>query len=165
MDAFGFADEGFGRSLPVAPAIALHSLEWRALARFPLGDWEGFFEDFELADGLRGGREESPPGFISRPYAVGALIHEIRGQAEAAERLLARWPWRDQPEEADHCAPWLALRAGLRGRPDDARQVLDHALSDQSWANRGLLLAARCDCLGGSEDPDPTEVETAALNA
>jgi hypothetical protein len=164
-EAFGFADEGFGRSLPVAPAIALHSLEWRALARFPLGDWDGFFEDFDLADGLRGGREESPPGFISRPYAVGALIHEIRGQADAAERLLARWPWRDQPEEADHCAPWLAVREALRGRPDDALHLIDHALSDPSWANRGLLLAARCDCLAGSEEPDAKEVATAVREA
>jgi tetratricopeptide (TPR) repeat protein len=163
-EALRYAHDGFERSLPIMPAIALHCLEWRALAKYRLGDWPGFFEDVAVAEALMGDRTESPPAFISRPFAIGALLYEVQGRPADARRVLARWPWREETEELDLCAPWLALLAARRGRFDEARDILERARG-QGRVNRGLVLEAACDVLLAEQSWDRAAETVAAARA
>lgn len=147
-EAAGLATEGFNRSVTVTAAMGLHCLEWRALAKFRLGDWDGFFEDFELGRRLVGEREESPPGFISRPFAVAALISEVRGDGGEADRLMKRLTALEgEWQEVGTCDAWLGSLLARRGRFAEARARLVREEFAYIRENLGLLLEARCDLL------------------
>jgi tetratricopeptide (TPR) repeat protein len=150
-DALRHANTGFERSLPITAALGLHCLEWRALARFRLGDWPGVFRDMKLADDLVGERADAPPGFISRPFAVAALIYEIQGKQAEADRLLARLRSFEEWQEAGTFDAWLGLLLARRGRFEEASTRLERPEFAYLHDNLGLILEARCDAVAEVE--------------
>lgn len=158
-EAFQLADEGVRLSADQAPTIALHSLEWRALARFRLGDWDGVMEDLALARSFAPPREdESRAGFRRRPWAAAALIEEWRGDPEAADRLRAEMTPADEGRddaslddrssalaEPASDAPWTACLLALRGRLEGASRMLTVPPVPWHRDSAGLCLEVRCE--------------------
>jgi class 3 adenylate cyclase len=146
-DAAEIAGRGFDLVRLGPTAIALYCLDWRAVARFHLGDWDGLFADTALFDSLLTRREE-PPAHAMQHVAVGAFVHEVRGdpdQADAALRVLF------SAEETDRglgsfWEPWLARLFVRRGRFEEAERRLALAEGDGTdRAELGLVLQVRCD--------------------
>jgi class 3 adenylate cyclase/tetratricopeptide (TPR) repeat protein len=85
-DAIGYATTGSEFALDVNPGGRLHSLAWRAQARFMMGDWDGALGDQaeieEINEGLPGNILAIP--YSLRAYAIAMLIHELRGNDERA---------------------------------------------------------------------------------
>ncbi|MBI4259416.1 MAG: AAA family ATPase [Actinobacteria bacterium] len=153
-DALHHADEGLGRAAGGAPLQALDCLDWRALARFRLGDWEGFLADVRAWDELVGDRRDRPPGFASDHIAAAAFVHEVRGDAAAADRNLAILDWLEQVEErpSPAWAVWRALVEARRGDPALARSRLeDPRLVATVRYERGYLLEALTDVVAAQE--------------
>jgi len=150
--ALELAGEGYDRAVPGAPMMALYCLDWRAVARCRLGEWDEFLADVDLIQGLLGDRRENPPGFASDHFAAAAFVHEVRGDHETADRLLRVVSWLDVAE--DRPSPgwlaWYALLLARRGRFDEARVQLDRPEEGMRWG-RGLILEARCDVLAEQE--------------
>ena len=93
------------------PAVALHNVGWKGLARCRLGDWDGFMEDFDLLEQFLGERREAPPAFAMRPFGAAAFVHEVRGERAAADRLLAMLAhlYDDEGYQNASVVPWVAL--------------------------------------------------------
>jgi tetratricopeptide (TPR) repeat protein len=145
-DAFDFAEQGFRRARDQAAGMALHCLDWRALARCRLGDWDGFFSDAALAEELLGDRRENPPGFASDHLAAAAYVREVRGETDEADRLLRVLAWLERAEErpSPGWAVWRALLLARRGRFEDGRGHLEQAGRLAPYG-LGYVLSARCD--------------------
>lgn len=158
-EAFQLANEGVRRTADLAPTIALHSLEWRTLARYRLGDWNGVMEDLALARSFAPRREdESRAGFSRRPWAVAALIEESRGDPDAADRLrdemspLVGTVGERSPDVAAVAldepisdAPWTAWFLALRGRIAEASQAVSIPAVPWFRDSAGLCLEVRCE--------------------
>jgi class 3 adenylate cyclase/tetratricopeptide (TPR) repeat protein len=155
-DALRYADQGLQIALPASVVMALYCLDWRALAKFRLGDWEGFFADVAAAGELLGERRESPPGFAADHVGAAAFLHEVRGDEGAANRLLQVLDWLERAEERPS-PTWAAFRAlvlARRGEFDEALTELERADVPVSLYGRDRLLEARCDILGEQGDWD-----------
>src|SRR5262249_16596329 len=98
-ESLDFAGEGFARTRSSAQAMALYCLDWRAMARYRLGDWEAFSADVALAEEMLGERRDRPPSFAAEHVGAAALVHEIRGDGGKADRLLEVLAWLDRAEE------------------------------------------------------------------
>ncbi|MEO7118435.1 MAG: adenylate/guanylate cyclase domain-containing protein, partial [Candidatus Limnocylindrales bacterium] len=151
-DAFGYADEGVRRTVDVAPTIALHSLEWRALARFELGDWDGLFRDLEQCRELAPRREDaSRAGFRRRPWAAAALVREIQGEPAAADleraEMIPMATMEDDgvPPEPASDARWTALLLARRGSFDEAWAMAHVSEVPFFREAAGLMLATQCE--------------------
>jgi class 3 adenylate cyclase len=145
-EALRQADEGIRATGDAAPMLALHCIDWRAWARFCLGDWEGVLADVDLARHLLGDRRDTPPALAGTHAAVGAYVHEARGYREEADRLLRVVAWLQQAEEWPLSA-WAAFHASVlvrRGALGEARDVLDALPAVSRVFGLGLVLEARC---------------------
>src|SRR5205085_6953761 len=116
-EAEEYAGEGVRRTVGSMPAVALHNVGWKGLARCRLGDWDGFMEDFDLLEQFLGERREAPPAFAMRPFGAAAFVHEVRGERAAADRLLAMLAhlYDDEGYQNASVAPWVALVVARRG--------------------------------------------------
>jgi len=130
------------------PSVGLHCRTWRGLSRFHTGDWDGLLDDCAVA-------EASLVDGVLAPYttplvAAAALVHQLRGQEVARDRLIAlleAYEQVDAPPDrdlllsrwAEHLAPVVALR----GDPELARAMIERT----TWrrdTRLGPLLQARC---------------------
>jgi tetratricopeptide (TPR) repeat protein len=106
----------------------LGHLSLTALARLPLGDWDGALEAQAQLRELLGGGRHTPPSFASGGYGAEAFIHEARGDRAAADAILAQiealggLPRRRRSTWA---LPQVALTLGLRGDFEAAREALE----------------------------------------
>jgi class 3 adenylate cyclase/tetratricopeptide (TPR) repeat protein len=156
-EAFAAADEGYARTIGVAPSVALHCLCWRGLARFRLGDWQGLFHDVGLARAILGERRDDPPHYASPILAAAALAHEIRGETEAADEHLGvlvaveeRAPASDR--DAAPLARWASFTSLVLARRNRFDEALD-LLERTTWrrgAREGVLAEARCEVVGAA---------------
>ena len=153
-EAMQYADEGVQRTPPDAPGMILHCLAWRALARFRLGDWEGFFVDLARSQEFMGERASEPPYFAARPFAAAALAHEVQGNRAAADRffdLIQRIDERQGAAKATDRDPWIAWASARRGQIDQARARLWQPLLETWKEALPVIMEARCDVLGDAE--------------
>ncbi|HET8526623.1 MAG TPA: adenylate/guanylate cyclase domain-containing protein [Actinomycetota bacterium] len=152
-DAEHYADRGVEATLATAPNWALYCLDWRAVARCRLGEWEALFGDAFLIADLLGDRQGQPPGFASDHLGSAAFVHEIRGDAADADRILevVRWLEREEERPSAGLAVWKSLFLARRGAFDEARAALD--LPHTLWHGyaRGIVLEARCEIAAQQE--------------
>ncbi len=164
-DAFSNADTGFARTSGRVPRVALHCLTWRAVSRYRLGQWDEVLADLTLGRTILGERADVPPHFVSPMYAAAALIHEIRGTSDEADRvanLLSDLDKSTEPQDRDttplgRWASFLAPLYARRGDLDEARRLL----AETSWrrgTRLGLLLEAECEI--AAEGPGWPDVGT-----
>jgi class 3 adenylate cyclase len=144
--AFAYADEGYRRTVDYMPAAALHSVSWRALARFRLGDWDGVLGDVARAQDLLGDRRDSPPYFTISCFAAAQFIHQSRGEPGPAERLhevlvSALGERRRMPQAL---IAQLVLCDARRGDFEASRAYLEHPVwADRFHGSRSLLYENR----------------------
>jgi tetratricopeptide (TPR) repeat protein len=153
-DSFRYADEGVQKTPPDAPGMILHCMAWRALARFRLGDWDGFFADLARSQELMGERASEPLYFAARPFAAAALVHEVQGNTAAADRffdLIQRIDERQGAAKATDRDPWIAWALARRGKLEEARARLWQPLMERWKAALPVIMEARCDVLGDME--------------
>jgi tetratricopeptide (TPR) repeat protein len=168
-EALELAGRGYDLVRLGPPAIALYCLDWRAVARFHLGQWDGFFDDVAASEELMTGRDD-PPLHALQHIAVAAYLHEVRGEPERADAcvdLLAAHG-RDEGSMGPFWEPWLARLHARRGAYDEAERRL--ALAEGERADRaelGLVLESRCDLVGdrGSWDEAPRLLADARSHA
>jgi hypothetical protein len=156
-EAFFYADEGVQKTPPDAPGMLLHCTAWRALARFRLGDWDGFFADLARSQEIMGERSGEPPYFAARPFAAAALVHEVQGNTAAADRffdLIQRIDERQGAAKGTDRDPWIAWAQARRGKLGEARARLWQPLMEQWKAALPVIMEARCDVLGDMESWD-----------
>jgi len=149
--AEGYADKGVEATLAAAPSWALFCLDWRAVARCRLGEWDAVLEDVSLIGDLLGDRKGQPPGYVSDHLGAAAFVHEARGDPGGADRLLEVIGWLESEEERPSAglAVWKALLLARRGRFEEAHAALE--LPETLWHGyaRGSVLEARCEVLAG----------------
>ena len=168
-DAERYADRGVEATLATAPNWALYCLDWRAVARCRLGEWEAFFGDVSLIADLLGDRRGQPPGFASDHLGAAAFVHEIRGDSTDADRILevVRWLEREEERPSAGLAVWKSLFLARRGAFDEARVALD--LPHTLWHGyaRGIVLEARCEIVAQQEawDEVPGVVDASRAHA
>jgi class 3 adenylate cyclase len=152
-DAERYADRGVEATLSTAPNWALYCLDWRAVARCRLGEWEAFFGDVSLIADLLGDRGGQPPGFASDHLGAAAFVHEVRGDSAAADRILDVVGWLEREEERPSAglAVWKSLLLARRGAFDEARAALDLPRTLWHGYATGIVLEARCEILGRQE--------------
>jgi class 3 adenylate cyclase len=150
-ESLGLASEGSDRVSGEAPSIRLHTTAWRALARFRLGDWDGFFTDLANIQELLGERRAEPPYFAARPFAAAAFVHEVQGNRAAADRFIALIQTLDELQGAARAIerdPWIAWTLIRRGAFEEARGRLWNPLMENWGVARSLIMEARSDLLG-----------------
>jgi class 3 adenylate cyclase/tetratricopeptide (TPR) repeat protein len=147
------ANEGFRRTRQDAMAVAMHCLDWRAVASFRLGDWDALMADAALAREMLGERRDQPPGFAADHIGAVAFVHEVRGEAGAADQALEVLRWLEETEERPSPAwmTWVAVLMARRGAFDEGRDRLRRAESASGVPARGLVLEAACDVLSAQE--------------
>jgi tetratricopeptide (TPR) repeat protein len=156
-EAFSLADDGVQKTPPDAPGMILHCLAWRALARFRLGDWDGFFSDLARSQEVMGERSAEPPYFAARPFAAAVLLHEVQENRPAADRFLDvvhRIDERQGTAKATDRDPWIAWALTRRGQFEQARARLWRPLLETWKAALPVIMEARCDALGDMEEWD-----------
>ena len=118
------------RSRGVDSGSYLHGLTWRVAARFMLGRWDDALADqAELERLAAQDARELPAGYTMRAYTFRALCHELRGEADEADRYidLARRYFdfirgRVRSTRSLHSQP-LSLALAHRGLFDEALAV------------------------------------------
>ena len=117
-----------------APSYAGHAMSWAALAAYYLGDWDEVVDGVELVRGAHGERGEYPKHGFAGPWPAAALVHEVRGDRAAAERLLEEVDAieRDRTELSPHLSPPLVELLVLRGELQAARERLDEVLRPEA---------------------------------
>jgi class 3 adenylate cyclase/tetratricopeptide (TPR) repeat protein len=145
-DAVRYADEGFERWAVDVPAMAMHCLPWRALARFRLGDWDQFLDDVARTEELLGDRREHPQPFFARHFAAAALVRDVQGDFAGADRYLEllRRLENEMGRPPTLSVPWMAMLLARRGEFGEARSYL---AKGEPHGSRGVVLEAHCDVL------------------
>ncbi len=146
--AVRFADDGVARTIPGAQLMGMYCLDFRAVARCRLGEWDAFWHDVtELAE-LLGERRDRPPGFASDHVAAAAFVHEVQGDQASAERMLGILSWLESAEVRPSPGWWVwkALLLSRRGDHEAARDLLSRPEEGFGWG-RGYRLEALCDVL------------------
>jgi class 3 adenylate cyclase/tetratricopeptide (TPR) repeat protein len=147
-EAVALADEGFGRVMPASSMMGIYCLDFRAVARCRLGEWEEFLQDVALIAELLGDRRDHPPGFASDHVAAASFVHEARGDHAAADRMLLILSWLEGAEErpSPGWSVWKALVLSRRGDHSAARDILARPEWGFPWG-RGYRLEALCDVI------------------
>jgi class 3 adenylate cyclase len=168
-DAERYAGLGIDATLAGAPAWALYCLDWRAVARCRLGEWEPLFEDLSrIADQL-GDRREQPPGYAADHLGAAAFVHEVQGDPAAADRIgeVIRWLEAEEERFSAGLAVWRSRLLARRRQFNEAAEAL--ILPDTLWHGyaRGLVLEARCDLLAEQRawDQAPQVLEASRQHA
>jgi class 3 adenylate cyclase/tetratricopeptide (TPR) repeat protein len=153
-EALNLSTEG----LDIVPAdvasMRLHCQAWRALARFRLGDWDGFFVDLAQVQEMLGERSAEPPYFAARPFATAAFVHEIQGNRTASDRFIALVATIDEIQgeaRATERDPWIAWTLARRGAFEEARARLWNPLVESWRVALPIVMEARSDLLGDME--------------
>jgi tetratricopeptide (TPR) repeat protein len=150
------------------PAGLVHGSAWRVLARFSLGDWEGALADQSEIERIEeDDPRDLPVGYAMRAYAVAALIRELRGERDEADRYLdlvrrfAERRTRDG-EPSGHVSH--AMRAlAHRGRLDEARALMPYVGRDSTSCQ---VLEALCEvAAGGGGDEAARTIDLARTEA
>jgi len=153
-DALAHATEGFERTKELPTSGPVHALTWRSLARFRLGDWDGFFADFARIQEMLGDRSADPPNFSARAFAAAAFVHEVQGNRVAADRFLSivrTLDERDTGFGATSRDIWIAMVRTRRAELEEARARLWHP-SLKNWKEPlPPIMEARCDLLAEAE--------------
>jgi tetratricopeptide (TPR) repeat protein len=146
--AVEFADEGVRRTIPGAQLMGLYCLDFRAVARCRLGEWDAFWRDVALLAELLGERRDRPPGFASDHVAAAAFVHEVQGDQASAERMLRVLSWLEAAEvrPSPGWSVWKALLLSRRGDHAAARDLLARPEEGFGWG-RGYRLEALCDVM------------------
>jgi hypothetical protein len=146
--AESWASEGAGRT-DVAVTFRLHSLAWRCVARFRLGDWDGAIDDFRTIRDLLDERRDEPPYFVSHAYGAALLIDHARGASPEMERLADVLNPIESSNEGrfTRLRPWLAMLSVVRNDFVRAHELLDSLPA--GWRiHGGEVLEARCELVG-----------------
>jgi hypothetical protein len=142
--------EGYELLRSDAPLYALHTLAWKALACFHLGDWSQVLADLDrIREGL-GERAETPLSGFSHPWPAAAYIHEARGEHAASDRLLDQVYRIERDREAlsPHLSPIIVRLLVLRGDLGAARERMDLILAGtRERAEKPFLLAAEAELM------------------
>ncbi|HZA41411.1 MAG TPA: AAA family ATPase, partial [Actinomycetota bacterium] len=156
-DAISYATTGVDFALDVNPGGLLHSLAWRAHARFMIGDWDGALADQAEIERIN----EGLPGHILaipyslRAYALAMLIHELRGDEERAGNyfeLLARSSELPPSMGPTEGGMFVARYLVHGGNIDRARSIL--AAARTKFA--GFQLEASMDLIAAAGEWDHT---------
>jgi tetratricopeptide (TPR) repeat protein len=154
VDAFRNPDTGFERTAKEAPSLALHCLRWRGQARFRLGEWDEVVTDYGLSRELLDEYRDRPSDYVSPLFAVCALIHEIRGEPEEADAVLAHLVGVHEsrpPADRDRLplsrwAEYTAPIAARRGEVDEALAMIEATMWRRP-VRLGMLTEARLDVM------------------
>ena len=146
-DARRWGSEGYERARG-GPDVWRAGLAWRAIARFKLGDWDGAIEDFERMEAARATTRFGTVGYFTLTmWSCIALLHELRGERAAADRLVAGMVPELPGTATIRRIPWLARLAAHRGS-DEALERMEESASLARWEMaRGAILEARCDVI------------------
>jgi class 3 adenylate cyclase/tetratricopeptide (TPR) repeat protein len=153
-EAIAHASEGLDKVPADAIGMRLHSASWRAMARFRMGDWDGFFSDLAMTQEMMGERAAEPPYFAARPFAAAALAHEVQGNRAASDRFIALIAALDERQGAARATerdPWIAWTLSRRKAFDEARARLWSSLMETWRVGLPIVMEARCDLLGDME--------------
>ncbi len=138
-DALRYADEGYKRSRS-GPSVWRAALGYRVIARFRLGDWDDAVDDLALLDSTFG----NVSYFQIQAWACMALVHELRGERAACDRLATQASHESPGTATVRKAQWLGQLAARRGSADEAFRWLDPDAPGAAMATAGIL-EARCD--------------------
>jgi class 3 adenylate cyclase/tetratricopeptide (TPR) repeat protein len=152
-EAFEQADLGYNGAAPGSPPQALYCLDFRAAARFRLGDWDGVLADVEVAEGLMGRRSETPPGFAAMHLAMAAFVHDARGDRDRAGSYLQLVRWLEQAEDRldTVITLWQARLLARRGEYSQARALLERPEVAEDRRGQDEILEAWCEVLSEEE--------------
>jgi class 3 adenylate cyclase/tetratricopeptide (TPR) repeat protein len=152
-EALRAAEEGFASASSGTLLAALDALDFRAVAKFRLGDWDGMLADTRQIEELLGERMDNPPGYASDHLAARAFVMEARGDQGEANRLLERVRWLERAEErpSPGWALWSSRVLARRGDFDDAREALERPEVVAVGYGRDYLLEAWCTLVAEQE--------------
>jgi class 3 adenylate cyclase/tetratricopeptide (TPR) repeat protein len=143
----------------------LHGLTWRVAARFMLGKWdEAVADQAELERLAAQDPRELPAGYTMRAYTLRALCHELRGEADEADRYIdvARRYFdllrRRSTRPSVHAQP-LSLALAHRGLFEEAVAVCPLIPHTQG---SGLTLQVLCEIVAAQENWDEASGVVAA---
>ena len=168
-DSERYAGLGIDATIAGAPAWALYCLDWRAVARCRLGEWDAFFEDVSRIGDQLGERREQPPGYASDHLGAAAFVYEVQGDPAAADRIgeVIRWLEGEEERFSAGLAVWKSMLLTRRGLFEEAGDAL--ILPDTLWHGyaRGIVLEARCDLLAEQQawDRAPLVVQASREHA
>ena len=84
-----FADQCLERAEGLDAGNYEHALQWRLVARFALGDWDGSLEDQALLESMLQGEGGSQiPVFLGTAFSYALLCHELRGDGARTQHYL-----------------------------------------------------------------------------
>jgi tetratricopeptide (TPR) repeat protein len=148
-ESLDLADRGFHKAMPGSPIQGLYCLDFRAAARFRLGDWDGLLADVALAEEILGDRRDSPPGFAPMHLAIAAFVHDARGDGETASRYLELVRWLEEAEDRLDAVLtlWQARLLARRGRSDQARALLERPGLAEDRRGEDEILEAWCEVI------------------
>jgi class 3 adenylate cyclase/tetratricopeptide (TPR) repeat protein len=144
-EAEELATAGYERVQDKTLSTVLHCMNWRAFARFRLGEWDAALDELAAAEAMLGDRRTDPPYFAVRPFACAAFVHEAQGNPEAANRLLEVMDSL-RARQVGRMVPFLAMAAlvrARRGEVDAARALIDEALGHRT---QGSAVAPEVEC-------------------
>jgi predicted ATPase/class 3 adenylate cyclase len=154
-EAYEAATTGTELAIDINPGALIHTLAWRTHIKFVTGDWDGALGDQRTIEAIQEGvpGETTPLPYSVRAYAVGMLIHELRGEdvettrywdlLESFQTKAAEYPGRLTQSRA------FITRALLhQGKVDEA---LDHVTLERD-AFRSLHLESLCDLVAARGD-------------
>lgn len=148
--AHELAVEGGRRVAGEFPAVHVHTQAWAVVASFRLGEWERALLEFEILRDLLGDRRDEPPYFASRPFGWLAVVHEVRGEPAAADRLVAvldNLGTKPAFELAFTGSRIPVARVlARRGEGEAARKLL-HFDPTHGHPSRGIAMEILCDVL------------------
>jgi tetratricopeptide (TPR) repeat protein len=158
-EARELATRGFDAATPGSPTQGLYCLDFRVAARFRLGDWDGALADVSLARELLGDRRDTPPGFAPMHLGIAALIHDARGEMQAANRYLELIRWLEQEEErfGSTLTLWQARILARRGAFDDARALIERPGVSEDRRGRDEVLEAWCEVVSEQRSWDEAD--------
>ena len=146
-DARRWGSEGYERARG-GPDVWRAGLAWRAIARFKLGDWDGAIEDFERMEAARATTRFGTVGYFTLTmWSCIALLHELRGERAAADRLVAGVVPELPGTATIRRIPWLARLAAHRGSDEALERIEESASMVGRDMAKGAILEALCDVI------------------
>jgi tetratricopeptide (TPR) repeat protein len=152
-EAAELADRGFRKAMPGSLLLGLYCLDFRAAARFRMGDWDGALADVSVAEDVLGERKDKPPGFAPMHLAIAAFVYDARGDEGAANTYLRLVRWLEKAEERldSVLTLWQARLLARRGRYGDARALLERPGVVADPRGRDEVLEAWCEVISEQE--------------
>jgi class 3 adenylate cyclase/tetratricopeptide (TPR) repeat protein len=168
-ESVDLADKGVHEAMSGSPTQGLYCLDFRAAARFRLGDWDGTLADVAFAEELLGERRETPPGFAPMHLAIAAFIHDARGDTGSANSYLHLVKWLEKTEERldPVLTLWQARLLARRSMFDEARALLERPAVADDKRGRDEVLEAWCELISeqGTWDEADEVVDRSRMHA